>query len=499
VGESKAPSHQIYSYLGIGLPTKPKMSSIDPKIGEMEVLPMKRNILLTLLTLSTTITHAHFYRYALWGYKDEQGQTQFVHTLSAVHYRGGTNKKQQHELITAVPQKCGKENSLFIVEDIAEFASPGALYITAPDFIEQKCSLMGLEQKGRQNSLNISNVEFRQCAALTHYCEYNKSIFISSIFTHILKNYLTTLDRTIQDTYSYQDEPILNTFYEKSRSAGAHERTLLRQMLTSPQNPLIRIFDGGRSLKDIIVDSATSILDIQTMHVFAKNRDKKHIFICEGGSHIERIEEIFPQLGFKKLIEVGKSLESGRGLEAIKIKELFNDMPDNFDTLLANPDQFQSQFCKFKYLERPAKPRFSEHGISYYICALTGLFGLISGKLTCDISNWYNARTSPQAQTTKPTTTQSPSQATTKQPQHKSSDHQRRHITTQAAPALVAYHRPTQLHRSTPPTIHPAQLAHQIRTQLKPKISFMPRNFRLGALGLSLGALGVYAWLRGQS
>lgn len=433
-----------------------------------------------LIAFLFTTLQGHFYRYALWGYKDKEGQSHFVHTLSDVHNRGGTNAKQQNELISTIPRKCGKKNSLFIVED--PFISDIGLYprflgqISNP--IAQRTSLAHIARKGYQNSLNMLNVEFRYTPILS-YC---KTTTIDSSFVVPLEKHLATLDSAIAETFSYQDT-CLNSTYEKLRGNSSANHALLKELLYKLKK-LDRskaLLITGRSISDIVIDSAASILDIRTLHQLAQNRDTKHIFICQGGWHIKNIEEILPNMGFRCLLQIGNW---GDYTHAIKIAELFTSMPNNFDEMFNDTNSLTTNSAQF--LEKAEVPIFSteEEAVTaaMFLSSFTlGIFGFVGTSLGIKAWDWYDAR---QEQKKKPTPAPQNKWHTEKQPTAKRYSEQRRYTHTRAST-------PTQPLPVTgkPFVPRPPQSKFTFgRSEIRP--------LKFAALGLAgLGALGAYAWL----
>lgn len=439
---------------------------------------MKFKLFFAILTfLSTTIIHAHFYRYALWGYKDKEGKSHFVHTFSDVHERGGTNAKQQNELISTIPRKCGKKNSLFIVEDpfISDIGLRLRFFNQIINPIAQRTPLACITRKGYQNSLNMLNVEFRYTPIL----DYCKTPTIDSSFVAPLEKHLATLDSAIAETFSYQDT-CLNSTYEKLRGNGSANQALLKELLYKLKN-LDRskaLLITGRSIRDIVIDSAASILDIRTLHQLAQNRDKKNIFICQGGWHIKNIEEILPNMGFRCLVQIGNWEDY---THAIKIGELFTSMPNNFDEMFNDTNSLTTNSAQF--LEKAEAPIFSTEDeaatAGMFLSSFTlGILGFVGTSLGIKAWDWYNAR---QEQKKNPTPTKQNEWRTEKQPTAKRYSEQRRYIHTRTS-------KPTQ----------PLPVTGKLFAPRSPRFTpyrFTSRPFRFAAAGLAgLGALGAYAW-----
>lgn len=291
---------------------------------------IKRTVLWTFILLSN-YTQSHIYRIEQWG--DGKKNLNF---LCDMHIPKNAQNMvadlQQNEFLKIV-LNCG---GFVIVEDVNSLASGMKLPIP----VDKRNFLSFLTNRCISLNIPVVNVEYR-------HPSINPSI--AKPVSGAGKIQLEQGERIKKEIFSYNDDPILNDYYqstlndlkekvenkcqalfEKIKAEGNKTIVELMPQLTKLYDPhceqallylqkgfrdetLIKTLDPATKVFLLLVSYLARYIDCRILHEIFTSKNS-NIFVCAGATHIDTIKPILEKLGFKQIKMVGpisKIVESG--------------------------------------------------------------------------------------------------------------------------------------------------------------------------------------------
>lgn len=157
--------------------------------------------------------------------------------------------------------------------------------------------LIGFTQCCHALDIPVANVDFR-------------FFFLDSLEDDLTTKHAYDLCmKTLAEIESYDDTPELNAIYEQKLSQ-------IKQPFSS-----YKIFYHDLITKKLPVENINKLIDLKILHQIHTNKQYDTIVVLAGGAHISRIEQILPQLGYRKKTPI--YAKKGITEEALNLKQFF--------------------------------------------------------------------------------------------------------------------------------------------------------------------------------
>lgn len=304
---------------------------------------MKKSRVLTffIIGIQSIILHAEFFGGSIWTRKMDNGKIQHVVCLADDHQNNNGNDQQIEDFIRYMPK-----DSLIIIEGGIVIGSISSLSETDKNVIKSSSFLYLTDDilhplKARllqNNQHKMIDVEFRY-DPLIGYVKRNSVAFNFCTVTEWLKRYVEKIEKWQQETIQHDDSPILNKNYNKLRRQMTKHIAFLKEIIpcfiqscNNKQNSfdMPRLSFFNYSLQDRIINAISSELDIRILHQLHVNRDKEYICVGAGSAHIDNIEPVLFELGYRcQAQERNGFYMFGRPTRPINIKHFLAQLPVN--------------------------------------------------------------------------------------------------------------------------------------------------------------------------